>query len=287
MEGQITNSAIEIATPSGKNRSTENFPVGSLLIRKDLRAHIHAYYRFARMGDDIADNPNLLSQEKVDRLNAMEEVLKSDGDERIPIAADMRRSLAATKVSPVHCSDLLVAFRMDAVKQRYENWQELMHYCNYSASPVGRYLLDLHGEARSSWQASDALCNALQVINHLQDCKDDAREMNRVYIPLDYLQEEDVKVSALLQTEASPALRKVLDRLLDDTAALLQVADRLPGQVTDFRMRAESAIIVDLAHRLVRALRKGDPLTRKIKLGKGSIFCAAITGLGRAMLGRS
>ena len=60
-----------VETPSGKGRSTENFPVGSLLIRRDLRPHMHAFYRFARNADDIADNPTLTADEKVRRLDRM------------------------------------------------------------------------------------------------------------------------------------------------------------------------------------------------------------------------
>ena len=62
-----------------------------------------------------------------------------------------------------------------------------MDYCRYSAMPVGRFVLDVHGESRDLWPANDALCAALQVINHLQDCAKDYRELDRVYLPLDVL----------------------------------------------------------------------------------------------------
>ena len=38
---------------SGKGAGDENFPVGSLLISRDQRPHVHAYYDFARVIDDI------------------------------------------------------------------------------------------------------------------------------------------------------------------------------------------------------------------------------------------
>ena len=76
---------------------------------------------------------------------------------------------------------------MDVTKRRYRDWDDLMNYCRYSAMPVGRFVLDVHGEPRSTWPANDALCAALQIINHLQDCGEDYRNLDRVYLPLDLL----------------------------------------------------------------------------------------------------
>ena len=90
-------------------------------------------------------------------------------------------------MSPRHAQDLLAAFKLDVTKLRYRDWDDLIGYCSLSAMPVGRFVLDVHGESRSTWPANDALCAALQIINHLQDCKDDYRDLDRVYIPLDLL----------------------------------------------------------------------------------------------------
>jgi len=282
---QTMTAAPDIATPSGKNKATENFPVGSALIRPDLRPHVHAYYRWARMADDIADNPALGPDDKIRRLDLMEEVLLHPSRTDVPVAAAMRESLKATNLPPVNCTELLIAFRMDATKQRYADWGELMHYCRYSASPVGRYLLTLHGEAPDSLPPSDALCNALQVINHLQDCAIDYREMDRVYVPLDHLRAEGLDVTALAEAKSSKALRHVLDHLLNETEALMVEARRLPGRVSDLRMRCESAVIVRLADTLIAALRRKDPLAMRVKLKKPAIAFAALQGLGWALLG--
>src|SRR3954463_16590068 len=193
----MTAAAVDIATPSGKHAGNENFPVGSALIRADLRPHVHAFYRFARMGDDIADNPALEPDDKVRRLTLMQDVLLDRGREDIPEGAALRRSLEATHVSPQHGCDLLTAFKMDATKQRYADWGELMTYCRYSASPVGRQLLDIHGEDPAGWFASDALCNGRQGVHHLQDCGVDYLEMNRVYVPLDHLSRHGSEVGQL------------------------------------------------------------------------------------------
>ena len=216
-----------LETPSGKGRGDENFPVGSILIRKDLRPLVHAFYRFARNADDIADNPALSADDKVRRLDRMGEILDgarvdSPGDDS-PAASAMRASLAVTGTTAQHCHDVLRAFRLDATKLRYKDWDDLMEYCRYSASPVGRQLLDLHGESRDTWPASDALCSALQVLNHLQDCGDDYRNLDRVYLPLELMGEAAVTVEELAAGPASPGMRLVLDRLLDSTDRLIEI----------------------------------------------------------------
>src|SRR5438445_736787 len=176
--------AASVETPSGKWRGDEHFPVGSWLIRRDLRVHVHAFYRFARNADDIADNPALNPEDKVRRLDRMATILEGAPGTDSPAASAMRASLAETGVTAQHCHDVLHAFRLDATKLRYRDWDDLMEYCRYSAAPVGRQLLDLHGESRDTWPVSDALCAALQVLNHLQDCADDYRNLDRVYLPL-------------------------------------------------------------------------------------------------------
>jgi len=271
--------AGNIETPSGKWRSGENFPVGSFLIRRDLRPHVHAFYRFARNADDIADNPTLSAEEKVKRLDRMAAILDGTTGHDSPAAAAMRESLLATKVTVQHCHEVLRAFRLDAVKLRYRGWDDLMDYCRYSASPVGRQLLDLHGECHGTWPASDALCSALQVLNHLQDCADDFRRLDRVYVPLEDLTAEGTSVEVLAGGAASPALRRVFDGLLDRTTALIDKARSLPPLVVSPGLRWESAVIVELADRLLRRLRHGDPLAMRVKLHRFDFFVAFLIGV--------
>src|SRR5260221_8946750 len=164
VDAEIPTHGESVETPSGKGRGDENFPVGSWLIRRDLRVHVHAFYRFARNADDIADSPTLAAADKVRRLDRMAAILDGAPGGESPAAVAMRESLAATGVTAQHCHDVLRAFRLDATKLRYRGWDDLMEYCRYSAAPVGRQLLDLHGESRATWPASDALCSALQVL---------------------------------------------------------------------------------------------------------------------------
>lgn len=270
-----------VETPSGKGRGDENFPVGSWLIRRDLRPHVHAFYRFAREADDIADNPGLAADEKVRRLDRMAAVLDGEPGRDAPAAAAMRASLIDTGVTSQHCHDVLEAFRRDATKLRYRDWNDLMDYCRYSAAPVGRQLLDLHGESPLTWPPSDALCSALQVLNHLQDCAADYRALDRVYVPEDDLAACGARIEELRAKCASPAFRAVLDRLLNGTDILIAEARELPRLVKSPGLRRECAVIVKLAARLARRLRHNDPLAMRVKLSRVDFAAAFVTGFVR------
>jgi squalene synthase HpnC len=275
-----------IETPSGKDAGGENFPVGSFLIRRDLRPHVHIFYKFARAADDIADNPALAADDKIRRLDRMAEILEGAPGEDAPTAAAMRRSLQETGVTAQHCHDVLHAFRLDATKLRYEDWEDLMGYCRYSASPVGRQLIDLHGEDRAAFGPSDALCSALQVLNHLQDCGDDYRALDRVYLPRRDLARYGGRIEDLKGNRLTPGLRGTLDLLLDGTERLIQAAHGLPPAIRSFGLRCESAVIVDLATRLARLLRDGDPLARRVKLVPSDFVFSLVSGFWRGLRAR-
>ena len=181
---------------SGKGDRDENFPVASWIIHPRHRALILAYYNFVRTADDIADHATLPPDQKLAYLDLLEAELLGKGDTQAE-AVSLRRALAERGMAPRHALDVLIAFRMDVTKLRYENWDEVIHYCRYSAMPVGRFMLDVHGESTSTWAASDALCAALQINNHLQDCGKDFRELNRVYLPRDALAASGASVEQL------------------------------------------------------------------------------------------
>ncbi|TAK99248.1 MAG: squalene synthase HpnC [Rhodospirillaceae bacterium] len=281
--GPVTGKALE--TPSGKGATGENFPVGSWLLPRRLRPHVMAFYGFARATDDIADNPTLSPEDKVTRLDLFAAALESGSvDLALAKADQLRRSCLETGVTTRHGLDLISAFKQDAVKNRYETWAELLDYCDRSAAPVGRFLIDLHGEDKTLYPFSDALCNALQVINHLQDCADDYAQLDRVYLPLAWMRTETATVEQLSQSKATEALRRVLDRALERTETLLAEARRLPGAMHHGRLAAESAIIVAIADSLVARLRHQDPLAGRVALGKFALAAATLRGLARLWL---
>ncbi len=267
-------------TPSGKDVAYENFPVGSWLLPAAVRPHIAAFYAFARAADDIADNPKLNAEEKVRRLDAFKDALTGKIDDEVALAkaVAMRRSLAETGTTARHCLDLLAAFKQDAIKARYADWGELIGYCELSAAPVGRYLLDLHDGSSDGYGPSDALCIALQIINHLQDCGEDYTEIDRVYLPQDWLAAQGADISDLGGSATSPALRKVQEQALDGVDRLLDKAEALPRGLRSRRLAMESGAIIRIARRLSRLLRRNDPLARRVELSKSEFLLACCRG---------
>ena len=262
----------------------ENFPVGSFLIRRDLRDVVAVFYRFARDSDDVADHPNLPTEEKLRQLDVFEAGL--DGD-----SAGAPQALALHALGqpePVrHARQLLRAFRKDARNVSCATWADLMAYCEDSANPVGRFLLDLHGEARLAWPMSDALCTALQVLNHLQDVKADHLRLGRHYLPLDWVAAEGASTQDFARLEISPALRCAVNRVLDRCDALLDQADGLPGAIRSRRLSGEAATILWLARRLATRLRIGDPLAGRVAPSKADFARAGLRGLAAALRPRS
>jgi squalene synthase HpnC len=263
-----------------KTHRDENFPVASHLVSKRHRPPILAFYRFARAADDVADHPELSESEKIRKLDQFEETLLGKTDD-IEDALPLRAAIRERGLSPKHGQDLLVAFRMDASKQRYADWDDLIHYCTYSAMPVGRFVLDVHGESRATWPANDALCAALQIINHLQDCGADYRRLDRVYIPLDRLAARSIPAGALGAPRASPDLLKTIHELAAETQALLGGADLSRG-IRDLRLSLEVASIERLARKLVQMLVERDPLSQPVHLTKLGFAYNLITAAGLA-----
>lgn len=274
-------------TPT-KSRFDENFPVASRLIAPALRPHVHAFYLCVRAADDVADDPDRAPEQKSALLKRMDAALEGSApsDRATAPCHDLLASLAETGVDVMHARHLLQAFMMDVTKPRYRNWSELINYCRYSAAPVGRYLLQLHGEDDAAQPMTDALCIALQILNHLQDCKDDYVNLDRVYIPEDWLREAGTGVEALDAPTASPELRRVLDRVLERTDRLIADARPGPARIRRLGLRLETAFIVAIAERLSAKLKRRDPVAGRVELSKpDTLYCAAI-GLARAFSGR-
>jgi squalene synthase HpnC len=259
---------------SGKGHKNENFPVASFLIAPQNRPPVLAFYNFVRAADDVADNPTAPAEEKLRLLDEMRASLEGQSD-AVPEGVRLREVLKERTLSPVHALDLLEAFRRDCTKLRYRDWDDLIDYCRYSAMPVGRFVLDVHGESQSLWPANDALCAALQVINHLQDCAKDYRELNRVYIPEPMLAAAGITVAALGEDKANPALAGVISALARKNAELLDIARPFAARLRDGRLALEVDLIQTLADDLNRLLIHRDPLSQPVhhsKLDVAALF---------------
>ena len=271
---------------SGKTHRDENFPVASWIIHPRHRALILAFYNFVRTADDIADHATLAEGEKLRVLDLLEAELLGRGDSQ-PEAVNLRRALAERSMPPRHALDVLIAFRMDVTKLRYENWDEVIHYCRYSAMPVGRFMLDVHGESTSTWAASDALCAGLQINNHLQDCGKDFRDLNRVYLPRDALAAAGASVEELGKGRASPELLHCLHALAARTESLLEESKSLGGEVKDFRLGLEIAVIQAFADKIVRLLRVRDPLSERVHLNPMELLGHSLGGMASEIARRA
>jgi squalene synthase HpnC len=263
---------------SGKGHQDENFPVASFLVQPRHRAVILAFYRFARAADDVADHPRADASTRLGLLEEMRATLNGECDVAAE-ACSLRETIRARGLSNVHALDLLEAFCRDVTKLRYANWDELMEYCRYSAMPVGRFVLDVHGEAQSTWPASDALCSALQVINHLQDCAKDFRALDRVYIPQDSLKSAGLTVEALAATRASPALKAVIQSLARRTGELLVQSKPFASQIRDYRLALEVSVIQRLAEDLIRRLVARDPLSERVHHRRMEVVALALSSV--------
>lgn len=277
-----------LETPTGKGADDENFPVGSFLLPARLRPHVATFYALARATDDIADNGALSPEEKLFRLDRFEKALTGEvaDDPALEKSYAVGRSAAETGIGIGHAVDLLHAFKQDAVKTRYDDWADLMGYCRLSASPVGRFLLDLHGEDPAKYRFSDPLCDVLQVLNHLQDLKEDYRALDRVYLPGGWMAEEGVTVADIDRDAATPGLRRVIDRCLDGCDALMIEARKLPAALGSRRLAMESAVIVRLADRLSSLLRNSDPIAERVALSKGDFLSCGVRGMAAGLFGR-
>jgi len=265
---------------SGKGHKDENFPVASFVIEARYRGLILAFYEFVRIADDISDHAALTPDEKLIQLDRLEAELRGTGDGQ-PEAIRLREALAERGLSPQHACDVLTAFRMDVTKVRYANWAELLHYCNYSAMPVGRFVLDVHGESKSTWAASDALCAALQVINHIQDCGKDYRNLNRVYVPQDAMDACGMTIDMIGADRSSPQMTQCLRKLNADTERLLHESLALAPQVANTRLALEIGVIQTYAQQIIDMLKTRDPLHERVHLNKWQIAgrgLASLTG---------
>jgi hydroxysqualene synthase len=268
------------AALSGKGYKDENFPVASWLLSEQRRGPIMAFYRFVRAADDVADHPTLSPEIKLELLDDLDDALTGRGAPAQEAEA-LRLELARTGLSPKHALDLLKAFRLDARKNRYANWSDLMDYCALSAAPVGRFVLDVHDEDPSLWPASDALCSALQIINHLQDCAEDYKRLDRVYLPLDTLAAHGANVKMLDSPKAPPPLRGTLSELAVRTSELVARGALLIPQIKDVRLGAEIAAIGALARRLAHDLETRDPLSERVHLSKAGVAWVGGVGVAR------
>lgn len=280
-----------LKTLQSKNRNQENFPVASFMIDKNKRPIVIAYYNFARMCDDIADNPKLTKKEKLESLERIENIItgketKTGNKKNLRIAKNLYKVMIENNLNIENAYNLLVAFKQDSKGYKYQIWEELIEYCRYSAAPVGRFLLDIHSEKISLVWNGDAFCAALQIINHLQDIKKDYTNLKRIYFPKKLLEEFKINSKNLTAETESKSLKKFKLKIISNIEGLLCESEVMIKRISSFRLRVEVAVMFCLAKKLTNKLETSDILEKHIKLNKIDWIYAGISGLIRAILKR-
>ncbi|RBM07405.1 squalene synthase HpnC [Streptomyces sp. PT12] len=236
----------------------ENFPVAPRFLPRAWRDDLMAVYGFARLVDDIGDgdlapggaDAALLgiapgdpsAEDRLVLLDALEadlhRVFASARGSTPPSHPLMRGLIPAVRrggLTPAPFQDLIEANRLDQRKRRYATSDELLGYCELSANPVGRLVLAVTGTASPERaRRSDAVCTALQLIEHLQDVAEDLRR-DRIYLPADAMARFRVTEDDLAAPTANASVRTLVAwlndrarRLLDEGAPLMSgVSGRL------------------------------------------------------------
>ncbi|EKE43821.1 hypothetical protein OCGS_2155 [Oceaniovalibus guishaninsula JLT2003] len=263
-----------LLNPAARN---ENFAVASRLLPRHVAPKVVAFYNFARAADDCADDPTASASVRLAALEALESGLLH-GHPDNPGAA-LRRTLGGSGAALDAARDLLAAFRRDATGIACADWSDLMGYCASSAVPVGRFLLIVNDAGRAAQPPSDALCAALQILNHVQDMGDDWRLLRRRYLPGDWMAEAGADDADLAAPTLTPALRRVVQRTLDASDALLRDAAPLPRRIATRGLRMQAAATIFAARRLSARLRAGDPLADRIALSRLDFARAGLQAL--------
>ncbi len=253
----------------------ENFPVGRL-ISPTLRPQVLAYYRAAREADDIADNPDLRQEQKLQRLDEAEKAFFAcDGG----AAGDLGRLFTAENLDSRLYTDLLEAFRRDARGINIEIWEQLLDYCRYSAAPVGRFMLAIHNENPATYLPAETLCTVLQITNHLRDLKSDACNLRRCYLPQKLMRQYGVAESDLCLDKASIPLRLLITDITGRLKAMLKDAAVISRLVRSRRLKGELGVIFSLTNSMLKKIEKGDVIARPPRLNAadwGRAFGAGI-----------
>ncbi|MBE7477571.1 MAG: squalene synthase HpnC [Ignavibacteriota bacterium] len=237
----------------------ENFPVISLLIPKEYRRDISIIYWFARSADDIADEGNLTTQERLRKLSDFENrlisVLKNSSGNNLELA--LRNSIIERKLTQDNFFNLLKAFKQDVTKSRYNNFNEVLNYCSNSANPVGRILLELFNITESdAIYYSDRICTALQITNFIQDTKTDFQK-GRIYYPLDEMLKFNVNEKMFEMKKINDNLKSLIEFTVNRTQTMFDEGKALLKLLTG-RFRYEIAWTIKGGEEILAKIRGAD-----------------------------
>ena len=267
---------------SGKTHTDENFPVSSFLVKKTVKKHVRNFYFYARTADDIADNKELDPKKKMEILSELDLIISKRKSSDVTITNDLITSLNELKIDDKNPRNILKAFKLDTHKKRYKEWDDLINYCKYSANPVGRFVIDVNyfvenktqSNINNVYRASDNLCTALQIINHLQDCKKDFLELDRIYIPQQMFKKFNLTEAEIRNEKSSHNFNLLKIEIINKIENMLDKSKNSLRLIELKRLKKEIFIIFYIAKKLCYLLKKNDPLKKNVKLTRiDLIFC--------------
>ena len=241
----------------------ENFPVASFLLPAELREPVAAIYAFARSADDFSDEGDFTAEQRLQWLQAYRrelDVLAQGSSTEHPVFLRLRPVITAHALPLQLFHDLLDAFSQDVVKDRYATFAELMDYCRRSADPIGRLLLKLfRQDSAQNLTRSDAICSALQLINHWQDVAIDVRKgpSGRIYLPQEDLVRFDVTDLQLTSGLCNDNWRALM-RFQVDRARALMLSGAPLGRALPGRIGLEIRVIVAGGLRILEKIEAVD-----------------------------
>lgn len=259
-------------------RHYENFPVGSWLLPKVARRHLHRIYAFARTADDLADE----LQDRAALASFREDFLRHEdpGVRDVPLFGELFMTIREQGLELCLFTDLLDAFDQDCHQTRYSR-QELIDYCRRSADPVGRLVLRVFGYRDAQMDAwSDQICTGLQLVNHLQDLREDLVERDRVYFPIEELEACGASVEDLRAERAGPEVRAFVLEQAERVGHNFAAGWPLIGAVRG-RLRMELRAILRGAAAVLARIRAvdGDVLGGRVHLSKLQRAGTVLAGL--------
>jgi squalene synthase HpnC len=251
-----------VATRAAAQQAGENFPVAMRLLPPRPRDHLRRAYAYARFVDDVGDcarGDRLALLDFIDEdVRALFVRAQPPSDRpTLPIVRDMAAVVAECELPPDPLLDLIEANRVDQLVSAYETFDDLLDYCRLSAAPVGRIVLHIAGSATErNVVDSDAVCAALQVLEHCQDVREDA-VAGRVYLPAADLRAAGVHRTELEAHSTSSRLRQVIAQQVDRAAAMLREGRPLVRRLSGWsRLAVAGYVAGGLA--TVDALRRAD-----------------------------
>lgn len=290
----------DIAPAAGRNGTSpiQSSPVASRLIAERFHCPIAAFYRLALLAHGIAGDPDLSAETKTARIAALrsaiegrEEATWQDGSGDIPAAflepaRALGRLCEERAIPALHARLVLEACQLEAVKDRYRDWSELLSYLSFKAAPAARFMFELHGEARSGLAPAEALCMASHLVHLLNNCRGDYLDRGRVYLAQSWFTAANAHAQGLGGSVAAPELRAVFDQASAAIAGLLRTAAPVVGSIDDRGLRMEAALMLSRTERLAAKLARRDPLSQAVTLSGLERLSAGLNGAIRGFLGR-